>query len=110
MKIELKLVLKAYDRAYEILNTIKNAGFNATVISSESLRHAVDYSPGDHHFINLRQLEQKEFMERVFCIFVVDEGRLDELKKVIRECTDNFTKIKGFMYSKKIEDFEGSIK
>lgn len=110
MKIELKLVLKTYDRAYEILNKIKNAGFNATVISGESLRHAVDYVPEDYNFMNLRQVEQKEFMERIFCIFVIDKDQLEELKIVIRECTNNFEKIKGFMYSRKIEDFEGSIK
>lgn len=110
MKVELKLVLKTHDHSYEVLNTIKNAGFNATIISSESLRHAVDFAPSDNHFMNLRQLEQKEFMERMFCFFVVDDSRLNELKEIIREITQNFTKIKGFMYSRKIENFEGSIK
>lgn len=110
MKVELKLVLKTHDNIYEILNTIKNAGFDATIISSESLKDAVDFAPGDSHFMNVRQLEQNEFMERMFCFFVVDESRLDELKTVIREATQNFTTIKGFMYSRKIEDFEGSIK
>ena len=30
-------------------------------------------------------------------------------KEVIRENTDNFKKIKGFMFSRPIEDYEGSI-
>ena len=34
---------------------------------------------------------------------------LEDLKKVIRETTKNFTEIKGFMYSRAIDDFEGSI-
>ena len=45
MKVELKLVLKTHDHIYEILNTIKNAGFDATIISSESLKDAVDFAP-----------------------------------------------------------------
>ena len=109
MKVELTLVLKTTERAYETLEQIKNAGFNATVMSTESLRHAVDYYPGEHHFINLRHIAQKEMLESVLCLFVVDQEHLEELKTVIRRCTSSFQDIKGFMYSRSIEDYEGSI-
>ena len=109
MKVELTLVLKTTERAYETLEKIKNAGFNATVMSSESLRHAVDYYPGEHHFINLRHIEEKDMLESVLCLFVVDDNRLEELKEVIRRCTSSFKDIKGFMYSRSISDYEGSI-
>ena len=109
MKVELTLVLKTTERAHETLEALKSAGFNATVMSSESLRHAVDYYPGEHTFINLRQLEQKEMLESVLCLFVVDGNRLNDLKNVIREYTNNFKEIKGFMYSRSIDDYEGSI-
>lgn len=109
MKVELTLVLKTTERAFETLEALKSAGFNATVMSSESLRHAVDYYPGEHTFINLRQLEQKEMLESVLCLFLVDDNRLNDLKNVIREYTKNFTVIKGFMYSRGIDDYEGSI-
>ena len=109
MKVELTLVLKTTERAHETLEALKSAGFNATVMSSESLRHAVDYYPGEHTFINLRHLEQKEMLESVLCLLVVDDNRLDSLKNVIREYTNNFKEIKGFMYSRPIEDYEGSI-
>ena len=65
MKVELTLVLKTTERAFETLEALKSAGFNATVMSSESLRHALDYYPGEHTFINLRHIEQKEELERV---------------------------------------------
>ena len=109
MKVELTLVLKTTERAHETLEALKSAGFNATVMSSESLRHAVDYYPGEHTFINLRQLEQKDALESFLCLFVVDYERLNELKDVIRRYTDNFNEIKGFMYSRGIDDYEGSI-
>ena len=109
MKVELTLVLKTTERAYETLEALKSAGFNATVMSSESLRHAVDYYPGEHTFINLRHLEEKDMLESVLCLFVVDSPRLEELKKVIRDYTNNFKDIKGFMYSRSIDDYEGSV-
>ena len=109
MKVELTLVLKTTERAFETLEALKSAGFNATVMSSESLRHALDYYPGEHTFINLRHLEQKEMLESVLCVFIVEDNLLNELKNVIREYTNNFKEIKGFMYSRPIEDYEGSI-
>ena len=109
MKVELTLVLKTTDKAYGALEEIKKAGFNATVMSSESLRHAVDYYPGEHHFINLRHIEEKQSLESVLCVFLVEQERLNELKQVIRDCTKIFQELKGFMYSRPIDDYEGSI-
>ena len=109
MKVELTLVLKTTEKAYGALEEIKKAGFNATVMSSESLRHAVDYYPGEHHFINLRHIEEKQSLESVLCVFLVEAERLNELKQVIRDCTKNFQELKGFMHSRPIDDYEGSI-
>lgn len=109
MKKELNLVLKSSDRAFSTLEELKKEGFNATVVSTESLRHAVDYYPEEHHFFNLRHLEKKEMLESILCIFVVDEEQLESIKQVIRKHTNNFNDIKGFMYSRDIDDYEGSI-
>ena len=109
MKKELYLVLKSTEQSFATLEELKRSGFNATVISTESLRHAVDYYPGEHHFFNLRQLENKEMLESVLCLFIVDADKLDTLKKIIRDYTNGFKDIHGFMYSRDITDFEGSI-
>ena len=109
MKVELTLVLETTGKAQETLEHIRDAGFNATVMSSESLRHALDYYPGEHHFINLRHIEEKETLESVLCLFVIDDNSLEELKSVIRYYTNKFEDIKGFMYSRSIDDYEGSI-
>ena len=109
MKVELTLVLKTSQKSYSTLQVIREKGFNATVMSSDSLRRAVDYYPGEHHFFNLRHLKKEEMLESILCLFVVDETRLEELKEVIREQTGNFKEIKGFMYSRPIDNYEGSI-
>ena len=109
MKKELYLVLKSSDKAFETLEELKREGFNATVVSGESLRHAVDYYPEEHHFFNLRQLEQKELAQSVLCLFIIDENKLETIKDIIRRYTRNFEDIKGFMYSRDINDYEGSI-
>ena len=109
MKIELTLVLETTDNSFETLQELKFKGFNATVLSSESLRHAVEYYPGEHHFFNLRQFEKHNFLASILCVFVVEKEKVEELKDIIRNKTSNFKDIKGFMYSRPIDDFEGSI-
>lgn len=110
MKKALYLVLKSGDGAFHTLEELKSDGYNATVVSSESLRHAVDYFPEEHNFFNLRQLENKEMLESILCLFVIDESQLETIKSSIRRLTNNFLDVKGFMYSQEIKDYEGSIK
>ena len=109
MKKELYLVLKSSEKAVAALETLKAEGYNATVVSTESLRHAVDDYPGDHHFFSLRQYEQVQMLESVLCLFVVEDNKLEHIKQIIRDCTNNFKDLKGFMYSRDITDYEGSI-
>ena len=109
MKKELYLVLENNEKAFETLEELRKEGFNATVISTESLRHAVDYYPEEHHFFNLRQLEQKQLNQSVLCLFVVESEQLETIKNVVRHYTNSFKDIKGFMYSRDITDYEGSI-
>ena len=110
MKKELYLVLENSDTAFATLDELKKEGFNATIMSTESLRHAVDYYPEEHHFFNLRQFESmKENAETVLCIFVLEEGKLQKAKTIIREQTNHFQDIRGFMYTQSLEDYEGNI-
>lgn len=105
----LYLGLKSSPAAYRTLEELKAEGFNATLLSGESLRHAVDYYPEDHHFLSLRHLEKKESTESILCLFVLPEEKLLRAKETIRGYTKNFTEIKGFMFSRDIEDYEGSL-
>ena len=108
MKKVLYLVLENSPKAIETLEELKKEGFNATVVSTESLRHALDESPEDHHFFGLRHLE-KEVTTSSMCLFIIDEEKLPVITIVIKEYTNNFKDIKGFMYSQSVDNYEGSI-
>ena len=109
MKKMLYLVLKSTPMSIEVLDEIRNEGYNATVMSTESLRHALEELPEERHFFTLRHAESAKVNESILCLFIVEESKVNRLKEVIRERTENFTRIKGFMFSRPIEDYEGSI-
>ena len=109
MKKVLYLVLENTPKAVSTLLELRQEGFNATVVSTESLRRALDESPEDHHFFGLRHLE-KEVTTSTLCLFIVEEEKLPLITKVIKERTNDFKDITGFMYSQSIDNYEGSIK
>ena len=109
MKRIVYLVLKSTPDAISTLEEIRRDGYNATIMTTESLRHAMDELPEERHFFTLRQVEKMSTNESILCLFIVDEDKLEHLKEVVRNNTDNFNKIKGFMFSRPIEDYEGSI-
>ena len=109
MKKIVYLILKANSDAFQTLELIKSYGYNATIMTTESLHHAMDELPEEKHFFNLRELEKSQRNESILCLFMVDDSKLDHLKSVIRESTDSFKKIRGFMYSQNLEDYEGSF-
>lgn len=108
MKI-LYLVLKASPSAQHCLEALRHRGFNGTVVAADSLRSAVEEFPEDHHFYNLRHYEKREILESILCFFVLKEEELEDAKAIIREATENFHALHGFMFSKPLEDYEGSI-
>ena len=98
------------DLAFHVFETIKSKGFNGSIVSTESVKHIVDELPEDNHFFNLRQYENRTIKkEGLMCMFVVDEDKIDALKQIVRDNTNNFKTVKGGMFSKKIDDFEGSF-
>ena len=109
MKKELHLVLENCPQAFQTLEELKAKGFNATILSGESLRHAVDYYPEEHHFLSLRHIEKRDLLESIFVFFIADGEKIDQIKEIIRRDTGNFHDIKGCMYSQPIDDYEGSI-
>lgn len=107
---ELYLVLKSSPAAYRTLEELKSEGYNGTILSAESLRHAVDYYPEEHHFFTLRHYEKKEELsESILCLFILNDEDVNRVKQTIRDFTNSFQDIKGCMYSRTIEDYEGSL-
>ena len=109
MKKVLYVVLKNTPVVHDMLEELKNEGYNGTLIGSNSLRHAMEYFPEDHNFLNLRHLEDTEISESVLCMFVWDEDVIEVIKGKVRKFTNNFKSIKGFMYSQEIGDYEGTL-
>lgn len=109
MKYILYLILKNTSKSYHVLEQIKSHGYNATLVSTESLRHALDEFPEENSFFTLRNYETQKFQESILCMFIEPEEKLEELKQVIRIYTNCFLDIKGGMFSKKLEDYEGTI-
>ena len=109
MKRALYLVLKSGTLAFNVLEGLKREGFTATLISTESLKHAIDDFPEDHHFYNLRHFEEKQNQESILGLFVAEADKIEYIKVLVRKLTNNFKDVHGFMYSVNIEDYEGSI-
>ncbi len=111
MKKVLYLILENGESALDVFESIRKQGYNGTLMHTTSLRHANDDNqPEDTHFFSLAAYERlHSHGEAMFCLFVVDDTELDELKKVIRDHTNDFKSIRGGMYSRDIEDYEGSF-
>ena len=106
---ELHLVLKSGPQAVHTLEVLRQAGFNGTVIGSDSVRTALEDLPEEHHFFNLRHYEKGKASESIVCLFLLSEERLEQAKAIIRETTGNFSSIKGAMYTQFVDGYEGSI-
>ena len=109
MKKVLYVILKNTPTVHDMLEELKNEGYNGTLIGSNSLRHALDYFPEEHTFLNLRHLEDSETSESILCMFVWDEDVIEIIKEKVRKYTNNFKSLKGFMFSKDVTDFEGTM-
>ena len=111
MKKILYLILESSEATSEAYESIKNSGFNGTLIESASLRHALDYAyPEERHFFSLSAYESsKNKEESTVALFIVDNEKINILKDTIRTHTDNFTKVKGAMFSIDLIDYEGTI-
>ena len=83
--IELTLVMKGTPEAYRTLEELREEGYNATVLTTESLHHALEYNPGDHNFITLRHLEQQGNLESVLCVFLLKEEEVEQVSAILRE-------------------------
>lgn len=109
MRKVLYVVLKNNSEAYEILQNLKNEGFNGTLIGSNSLKHTMDVFPEEHHFLNLRHIEDSESSDFILCMFVWEEDVIEVIREKIRKATGNFKDVHGFMFSKRVEDYEGTL-
>ena len=109
MKRILYLFLENSPIAVEVLGAVKKKGYNGTMLETISVRHAIDSEVEETHFFSLMNWDMLNNRESSVTMFLVDETKVEDLKNEIREHTDDFKKVKGGMFTKKIDDFEGNI-
>ncbi len=109
MKRILYLFLENSPVALEVFHAVKEKGYNGTMLETISIRHAIEESPEETHFLTLMNWDMLNNRESTVTMFLVDEEKVEGLKEEIRLHTENFHKIKGAMFTKKIEDYEGNI-
>lgn len=110
MKRILYLFLENSPIAIEVLQAVKSKGYNGTVLETISVRHAIEGDlPEETHFFTLMDWDMLNEKESTLTMFLLDDEKVEGLKSAIREHTNNFKKIKGAMFTKKIEDYEGNI-
>lgn len=110
MKHMLFLILDHGDLVDELFKELSKHHYNATVLSARSIKHLLEDEESEHlHFISLARLDSHLSNASTTCYFVIEEDKIEELKKLIRYETNNFTKIKGGMFTMPLKDYEGSF-
>ncbi len=109
MKRILYLFLENSPIAVEVLSAVKAKGYNGTMLETISVRHAIDSELEETHFFSLMNWDMLNNRESTVTMFLVDEDKVEDLKNEVRIHTNYFAKIKGGMFTKKVEDFEGNI-
>lgn len=110
MKHLLIVTLANNEHTIKLIHDLSAKGYDATVYSTTSLRHALDDTNEDlPTILTLQHLHSNHFVNNTTIMFVAEENKINEVKQVIREETDHFKKIGGGMWTTPIEDYEGSF-
>ncbi len=110
MKHILNLYLGMNDATLDLLHSIREKGYNGTIINTVSLKHELEGTEEDDvQVLTLHSIEKRHIDESLTCRFIVDEEKLEELKQTIRDLTGNFTLVHGGMYSRPLPDYEGTL-
>lgn len=111
MKHLLFITLEDTDETSKVLRELSNKGFNATIQTSTSLKHAVKEEEMEDIplFISLHSIEKMKKIESVSMFLVVNDENIENIKTLIREGTNNFTTTRGMIAELDIKKFEGSF-
>ena len=110
MKHLLFVVLENKPETEEVIHELSNRGFNGTILSSTSVHNfMLDEEDDVPSFFSLAHISEKKFVHNTTLYFILDDGKIDEVRQIIREITGNFEKVKGGMFESPIEKFEGSF-
>ncbi|MDO5330844.1 MAG: hypothetical protein Q4F15_05455 [Bacillota bacterium] len=104
-------VFEDLDATRDMLYSLKDLGYNGTLMGSSSVNRsfACKKKAGQGAFFSLSDYAEGVKEPNLTAFFLVDEEEADKLKQLIREGTEEFSKIHGVMFSFPVSDYEGSI-
>ena len=108
MKYYLFINLEDTKETEQLIITLKDKGYNATVSYSKSLKHLTGESD-EINFLSLHHLAEVNENESTTLHIVVDEKANEDITSIVKEITHNFTTTKGYVFSIKIDQFQGSF-
>src|SRR5574344_125866 len=108
MKVLFFAVLEKGAASDALLKDLSVKGYNGTLIQTESLKHILKGQEGAA-FISLSELAENTPDMNNSMFFIIDESKVDDIKKEFRSHTADFTKAHGAMFVIPIIDFEGSF-
>ena len=110
MKHLLFVVLENTNQTSSLIKELSGKGINGTVMSSTSLKHVFEDEREDTlQFVSLSHVDQHRLTENTTIYFILEEKEIENVKKLVREKTNNFTNTKGGMFTTPLESFEGSF-
>jgi uncharacterized protein YaaQ len=110
MKQLVFVILQNTDAAHRLFKDLHAHGYNGTTASTSSISRTLLEDPDFEPIIgNLRQVISSGFEKNVALYIIVEENRVEEVKKLIRQATDSFTSTRGGMAVIPLVSFEGSF-
>ena len=110
MKHLLFLVLENKSATQDVIHELAAKGFNGTILSSTSVHnYMLDEEEDVPSFFSLAHIGENKFVHNTTLYFILEDEKLKEVQQIIRDITENFTKVRGGMFKTPIESFEGSF-
>ena len=111
MKYAFFVILEDNPNEQKVIDEISNQGVEATLIPSSSLKgkfFANNTEPSPM-FGGLRTIINDELLGHTIILMLVEEYRIQDIKNLIMQTTENFTKVKGTMFALETMFSEGKL-
>ncbi|MBQ2069795.1 MAG: hypothetical protein II467_02565 [Bacilli bacterium] len=109
MKVMLFAILDHTEATEELLRRLSKEGYNGTVVSSAGMHHVLPKLSGESVSVSLSMIADDLPSGNLTLYIVIEEEKLDALKKEIRDATENWTKVKGGMFVLPLLSVEGTF-
>ena len=109
MKVMLFAILDRMDATEELLRSLSKEGYNGTVLPTHGMKHVLPKLAGEGVSVSLSMLTDDLPSGHMTLFIIIDEEKLEDLKKEIREATGNWTKAKGGMFVLPLLSVEGTF-